>query len=41
MKAELFKVNHTSPTELIAELEELTEENKELKKENNRLSFEL
>ena len=41
MKEELFRVNHTTPKELIVELEDTVAQNKELKRENNRISFEL
>lgn len=39
MKKQLQSVNHTSVKELIEEIEDLAEENKNLRKNNNQITF--
>lgn len=41
MKAQLRTVNHISVKDLVDEIEELSDENKNLKKHNNQITYEL
>ena len=41
MKGELRQANHTSVKELFEELLDLADENRQVKKKNNKLSYEL
>ena len=41
MKVELREANHTSVKELFSELLDLAEENRQVKKKNNKLCYEL
>lgn len=41
MKSQLRSVNHATVQDLVEEIEELAEQNKSLKKNNNQITFEL
>ncbi len=41
MKRQLQSVNHVSVKDLIEEIEDLAEENKNLRKNNNQITYEL
>lgn len=41
MKSQLRSVNHTSVKDLVEEIEELADDNKNLKKQNNQITYDL